>query len=341
MTSGRRRPSEVGKDFQSARDAKSKAVLQSHYVLAGTDRNCAGGVYRDGWITCEESSEDRHGYAFLTKATDMGLVAPRRIDSWGRLHREGVAVDEKTGIAYMTEDRVDGCFYRHVPAKASDPLGPGQLQALSISGVPTTDPYSEPEDGRPAPPRWTRGQTWPVTWVDVSDPHAKKLPCRDQATTAGATQFMRGEGIAWDGRHVWFTASLGGPMKAGQIFKYVPDATDVKRGTLVLAYEVTDRSVLSCPDNVVMTPWGDLLMAEDNYRAGHGATHQYIRSLTADGRIFDLVRNRVNYPKRGRAGAEFAGICFSPDGKFLFFNMQAPISATIAVHGPWHTFRRA
>ena len=30
--------------------------------------------------------------------------------------------------------------------------------------------------------------------------------------------------------------------------------------------EVEDRSVVSCPDNLIMTPTGDLLMAEDNLR---------------------------------------------------------------------------
>jgi len=33
-------------------------------------------------------------------------------------------------------------------------------------------------------------------------------------------------------------------------------------------------------------------------------------------------------------GSEFAGATFSPDGEWLFFNIQTPV-ITIAVTGPW------
>ena len=168
--------------------------------------------------SCEESSDAGHGYAFLTRIGDDGLQKPRRIDSWGRLHREAVVVDETTGIAYMTEDRYDGCFYRHVPKDPKQPLGAGRLQALKIAGVPTTDPYPEPKPGVATQSKWKTDQTWSVSWVDIADPQATKEPCRDQGIARGATQFMRGEGIAWDGKTVWFTASLGDLKKRAGFF---------------------------------------------------------------------------------------------------------------------------
>jgi uncharacterized protein len=34
------------------------------------------------------------------------------------------------------------------------------------------------------------------------------------------------------------------------------------------------------------------------------------------------------------SGSEFAGACYSPDGKWLFANIQSP-GITVAITGPW------
>jgi secreted PhoX family phosphatase len=102
--------------------------------------------------------------------------------------------------------------------------------------------------------------------------------------------------------------------------------------------EVTDRRVLSCPDNLIMAPWGDVLMAEDNYQLVEGVRYQYIRGMTPEGNIYDLVKNPQEVPEGAtRPGAEFTGLCFSPDGKVLFANLQSPINTTFAIQGPWST----
>ena len=134
---------------------------------------------------------------------------------------------------------------------------------------------------------------------------------------------------------VWFTASLGGAAWAGQIFEIIPDDGDASTGQLVMHLEVEDRSVVSCPDNLIMTPTGDLLMAEDNYAMGPGCTHQHLRIMNRKGQIYDLARNRNNFPEKGRTGAEFTGACFSPDGQYLFVNVQNPENVTLAIRGPW------
>ena len=87
-------PAQLQKDLLRA-GKKSSAVVSSNFVLAGTAVNCAGGHFAEGWVTCEESSDAGHGYAFMTLPTDSALTAPRRIDSWGRMHREAVALDPK------------------------------------------------------------------------------------------------------------------------------------------------------------------------------------------------------------------------------------------------------
>ena len=297
-----------------------KSVLSSNLVLAGTQFNCSGGHIEGGWVSCEETDNAGHGYAFLTKVSDEELVDPveRRITNWGRLKREGVSLDASTGVVYMTEDHKNGCLYRFVPKNASQPMGEGTLQALQIDGVPDTDP-AEP---------LVAGSSWSTKWVDVPDPQAEQAPCRDQVRPMGASRFNRCEGSVMVDRSLWFIASTAGPVGAGQIFRL-----DLDAGHIDLEVQVTDRSVLSMPDNLTLSPWGDLLMAEDNYNAVGGATHQYIRCLRPDGSIYDFARNPSNTPDD--CGAELTGPCFSPDGKILFVNIQTPVGATVAIHGPW------
>ena len=322
-------------ELQQKPGQKSKAITRSNFALAGTELNCAGGQTPQGWVTCEESENPGHGYAFLTKPTDDALTKPRRITSWGRFPREAIVLDQKTGIAYMTEDRHDGLFYRHVPDDPKRPMGKGTLEALAIKGLKTTHVHGTPRQPNTGGKAWPKNQSWQVHWVRIPDPSAKTQSCRAQGAMAGATQFMRGEGITNEAGTIWFTASLGGPAFGGQIFKYIPGTSKDSVDTLRLEYEVTDRSVLSCPDNLVMAPWGDLVMAEDNYASTQAVTHQYIRGMTNSGEIYDIARNRNSFANVGKAGAEFTGACFSPDGAVLFVNLQTPENVTVAIAGPW------
>lgn len=49
----------------------------------------------------------------------------------GRFNHEGVAVDPRTGIVYLTEDRGDGLIYRFIPITEGK-LNGGKLQALVV-----------------------------------------------------------------------------------------------------------------------------------------------------------------------------------------------------------------
>lgn len=300
------------------------AVVSSNLVLAGTQFNCSGGAIEGGWISCEETDAPGHGYAFVTRLDDDRLVdaQARRVTNWGRLKREGVSVDSRTGHVYMTEDHNVGSLYRFVPNNAKEPMGPGTLQALALEGLTDTDPEA-PLEG---------GAKWRARWVNVDDPQAAEKPCREQAQALGAARFNRCEGSVLVDGSLWFIASTAGPVGAGQIFRL-----DIAKSVLHLEVQVEDRSVLSMPDNLTLAPWGDLLLAEDNYNAAGGATHQHIRGLRPDGVIYDFARNPTSFP--GDCGAEITGPCFSPDGKVLFVNIQSPVGATVAIQGPWERLR--
>ena len=66
-----------------------------------------------------------------------------------------------------------------------------------------------------------------------------------------------------------------------------------------------------------------------------GAGEQYVRGLTPGGELFNVAKNVLN-------NTEFAGACFSPDGRILFVNIMGstidagPVQGrTLAIRGPW------
>jgi secreted PhoX family phosphatase len=64
--------------------------------------------------------------------------------------------------------------------------------------------------------------------------------------------------------------------------------------------------------------------------------NNYIRGLTARGKLFDIALNRlVGKAGNDRSNDEFAGSTFSPDGHTLFVNIQASAGMTFAIWGPW------
>src|SRR3546814_1837166 len=87
----------------------SGEVKSEHLSLAGTAINCAGGVTPWGsWLSCEEAfldSDKPHGYVFEVPASARGMVDPLPLKALGRFRHEAAAVDQRTGIVYLTEDR--------------------------------------------------------------------------------------------------------------------------------------------------------------------------------------------------------------------------------------------
>ena len=112
-------------------------------------------------------------------------------------------------------------------------------------------------------------------------------------------------------------ATSGGGADAGQVFHYLP--TSAEAGELKLVFESPSRDILDSPDNIAFGPHGGLVLCED----GRGVP--FIRELNQEGQIVTLVRG---------VGREFGGACFSPDGRVLFFNVQAPNARTGAWRAP-------
>jgi len=109
---------------------------------------------------------------------------------------------------------------------------------------------------------------------------------------------------------------------------------DIQEQELHLVFESPGDEVLNMPDNLVVSPRGGLLLCED------GTANPCVHGLTREGRIVHFARNNVvlHGERNGIAGdfrsQEFAGATFSPDGRWLFLNIQTP-GITFAVTGPW------
>lgn len=316
-------------------------LVREFVSLSGTHTNCAGGRTPWGsWITCEETTvgpatgyEQAHGYCFEVPADADAEVEPVPLKALGRFVHEALAVDAESGIVYLTEDmrhdptvgagRGSG-FYRFIPNRPGRLVEGGRLQMLRVKDRPQYFTGT--------------GQTvrasLRVDWVDIDDPDPAAAETNSSAVfqqgwAKGGAMFQRLEGCFAGQGNVYFDATEGGDARAGQVWSYRP--ADEDEGVLTLLFESPSRDVLDGPDNLCLSPRGGLMICED------GLAEQHIRALTPDGELFDMVRT-------DGASSEFAGVCFAPNGKTLFFNIQGGTRATsaatlsggtYAVWGPW------
>lgn len=317
-------------------DTRKQKLERQFLSLAGTMRNCAGGVTPWGtWVTCEEDTsipneggqspddpmEQTHGWNFEVTPTDKpALTQPVPLKAMGRFRHEAVAVDPRSGAVYQTEDRGDGLFFRFLPGQPARLAKGGRLQALKLRDQARADTRNWHA------PSVRVGEKLAVEWVDIANVEAPDDDLRYQGYFEhGAARFARAEGC-WFGRDsVFFACTNGGHKRKGQIFRYTPSPEEGRPGetrapgTLELYIEPNDGKLVENADNLTIAPWGDLIVCED------GTSPQYLVGITPAGRIYKLARTTLG---------ELAGAVFSPDGSTLFVNIQTP-GVTVAITGPW------
>jgi len=302
-------------------DAATLNVERQYRSLAGTIRNCAGGITPWGsWLTCEESIDrpngrinKDHGYVFEVPAAAEGLVDPVPLKAMGRFNHEAAAVDPATGIVYLTEDRNDSLLYRFLPNVRGQLAAGGKLQALVVDGVADSRNW---EGVTFAPQSWQS-----VRWVDLDNVEAPEDDLRTRGAAAGATLFARGEGIWMGEGELYFCCTSGGSAKLGQIFRLRPQGSGLD--VLQLFFESTSIEQFNFGDNLTVGPNGHLVVCEDQYTP---EVHNHLRGITPDGVAYPIALSHEN--------TEWAGACFSPDGRALFVNLYSP-ARTVAITGPW------
>ncbi len=325
--------------------------------ISGTLTNCAGGPTPWGtWMTCEETENKAngttrlkdHGYVFEVWG-DGKTANPVPLKALGRYAHEALAIDNDREHIYLSEDASgpNGLFYRwsgprkyRLDQRSWKDLADadfGTLEAMAILG----------DDGKPIPDvaYLTSAQLlrpFRVAWVEVPDRDAVSVSVRKQFTDGQVTRGKKFEGV-WgtrDGVYVVNSyAEAGSTDLPGdavphdgmvwfynyekqtiQLVTYFPsnDAADLGPGARYVDYN------FDSPDNVTVTPWGSLVLAED----GNSSSH--VLSSTPGGPTYAIARNMLN-------DSEFCGPTFSDDGKVLFVNIQTP-GLTLAITGPWRDY---
>jgi secreted PhoX family phosphatase len=353
-------------------DERRRELVEDFVSLNGTIVNCAGGISyrRRYWLTGEESVAGpdaadpavqfpkRHGYLFQTPV-DRGpneLETGVPVVAAGRFSHEAAAVDQRTGIVYETEDPGSGVgagFYRYTPDDPEDLAAGGKLEMLAIAGRPQVDLRQGQRRGRRLEVEWVRIDEPDPELTAVGDPRSTF----NQGWAKGGAKFNRLEGCWEDDGTIFFVSTSGGDVKNGdvnddgyaegfgQVWAHRPGHHG-HGGTLVLVYESPSGAELDSPDNLTVTPRGGLLACEDDASSAFVDTHPLapgienvnrVIGLTQRGEAFEFAVNVLN-------GSELAGVCFSPSGRTVFFNLfgrarfdEDPVEGmTCAVTGPWH-----
>ncbi len=310
----------------------SKTVERQWLSLAGTVRNCAGGLTPwNSWISCEENTvkagtvlEKDHGYNFEVPATShIKLFDPIPLKAMGRFNHEAVCVDPGTGIVYQTEDRPDGLIYRFIPTTPGKLSEGGSLQILAIKDMNTFDTRNWSDEIGYS---MVIGKQYAVSWLDIDDIESPDDDLRYRGAELGAAVFARGEGMWFGQNELYFACTNGGEKGLGQIFRYIPSELEGTTeeinnpGKLEIFIEPNNSDLVESCDNLTIAKNGDLVICEDK-------DTPRIVGVTPAGKIYHIAYN-VGYK------SEFAGATFSPDGQTLFVNIQGP-GLTVAIEGPW------
>lgn len=340
--------------------------VESYASFGGINRPCAGGSSSWGsWLSNEEIGSNsvsdtgkKHGYIFEIPAdTSVNAASVVPIVDMGRMAHEASALDLDTGYWYLTEDAGNAnTLYRFLPNNIQGGLGSlhegGRLQGLAVRGQPGADLRFP-----------TLCQEFQCDWVEIADPDADRASITTTVSTVtgsgpfrgayanGGAIFGANEGCWVANGVVFFTdkatssASATAPARAGVIW-----SLDLATLVLKAIFVSRDRVVGNSPDNICISPRGGLLFNEDGGNSAPTSASiasQHLKVLANNGSSYVFAKNNYDFTRAqldavGKTGAtsgpqrntEWCGSVFSPDGRVLFVNLQAP-GVTLAITGPW------
>lgn len=281
-----------------------------------------------------------HGYVFEVDPHDRRANRePKPVKAFGRYAHEAVVIDPRQGHAYLTEDASgpNGLLYRWTPPQGFR-HGRGKLRTLAADAGVLAAAKCFDSAGRFVDDlsRATKiGTVYGVDWVEVAGPRRADGPgaqaVRGGRRDAGAQ--AGGHVVGRRGRVLRLLVrreESPGAAHDGQVWFYDPKRRTVRLTVLIgVNADPSADGGLDGPDNITVSPYGGLVIAED------GSGIQHLFGATESGKTYPLARNELNIGTAEEPEySEFTGVCFSPDGRTLFANIQEP-GIMLAITGPW------
>jgi secreted PhoX family phosphatase len=356
-----------------ATDARGNRVAELVGLSGTVRNCAGGPTPWGSWLTCEETLitagatwtgggqtgtyEKNHGYVFEVLPARSEEQIPLPIKAFGRFEHEAIAIESNRKRAYLTEDASgpNGLVYRwtappgvRLAKGIANRLGDtaGTFEAMQVllddgSVLPDVAYITSAQLGRP----------FKVAWAAVPDREAVTTPIRSQFADGTVTRGKKFEGIWSDGNGAYIVNSFA--FGANDL-----PADAVKHDGMVWYYDFADQTItlvtyfphitaaegegpfpgradmyFDGPDNVTVTPWGTLVLAEDGVRASH------VLSAVPGGPTYAIARNQlvIGTSNGSPVFSEFTGPTFTPDGAILFVNIQNP-GMTLAITGPWSDY---
>jgi uncharacterized protein len=276
-------------------------IVDAYRILSGTTQNCSGGGTPWGtWLSCEEVED---GLVWECDPAGRRKAASR--PAMGVFKHEAAAVDPHGRRVYMTEDLIDGSFYRFTPRRWGD-LSAGLLEIA------------------------TSGRGGRVGWVRVPDPSARRRSTRDQVP--GSLVLKRGEGIWYDAGTVYIATTSDHRVHAydvaAQRLRVIYDGLASRSAPLLRVDQLTSNragEIFVCED--IATEEIDIGVIDRRRRVSRflSATGPQHRGSELTGVTFDPSGSRMYFSSQ-RAG----GTPESPGPGAIY-----------EVTGPFHGSRRA